>query len=259
MGSGIGNAIAPIAEREKFLLVAIGASDGSIVKNRRYAFLHWVTPEVEAKEMVLEMKRRGYQRIGIVTTEQEGAIAVLNAVRAELDKGGFTDKVVVDSTFLPDVSDFKTYIAKAKSKKVDAAIVLLFPGPLASFAKQAKAHGLSADLVGVELFEDENEVKASEGALIGHWYVNADVATGDFMQTYRDAYKQHPGWGAANAFDTLNLVADAVTLFGPDTEKVVDYLNSLTNYSGAAGVYSASGDNRFTLPAAIKMVTKGRI
>ena len=62
----------------------------------------------------------------------------------------------------------------------------------------------------MELFEDENEVKASEGALVGQWYVNADSSTADFEREFQAKYKEFPGLASANAFDTLNIMADAV-------------------------------------------------
>ena len=33
-----------------------------------------------------------------------------------------------------------------------------------------------------------------------------------------------------------------------------DFLGGVRDFSGAAGTYSASGDNRFTLPAALKQI-----
>ena len=256
LGSGIGNAIAPIAEKDKVLHVAIGASDGSIAKNKKYSFLHWVTPETEAKALSEEIQLKGYKKIGIITTEHEGAIAFLNAVKESFKKNELSKSVVSEQSFLPEVTDFRTGIAKLKTYEPDAVIVILFPGAISSFAKQSAILHLGADLIGAELFEDENEVKASEGALIGHWYVTADISSGEFLHMYKERYSAFPGWAAANAFDTLNLVADAVKAHGVSTEMVAKQLASLKNYTGAAGVYSATGDNRFTLPATVKVVTE---
>ncbi len=51
-----------------------------MVKRRELAFIHWVTPETEAQKLVAEVKRRGYEKIGAVVAEQEGAIAVKKAI-----------------------------------------------------------------------------------------------------------------------------------------------------------------------------------
>lgn len=254
LGSGIGRALVPITEKDELLLMAIGASDFWVVKDRRYAFLHWVTPEVEAMVLVNELKRRGYQRIAIANTEHEGARAVFDAVKAELAAQNYLDKIVLERIFLPDEKDFRTYLAKANNAKTDAMLILLFPGSIAAIARQARQLNLEADLVGIELFEDKNEVKASSGALINQWYVNVDIADDSFIKLYQKAYNEYPGWAAANAFDSLNLIAKAVVTVGTNNQKIAEFLDTLKDYTGAAGKYSATGDHRFELPATVKVV-----
>ena len=139
----------------------------------------------------------------------------------------------------------------------DGVIAVLFPGAISSFAKQFRASGIKAELIGIETFEDESEVKASAGALEGAWYVNASDPTETFIWLYKKKFKQHPGWGVANAFDTLNLLVQGVIAGQQTPEQMRDFLRGVKDFSGAAGVYSASGDNRFTLPAALKLIRDG--
>jgi ABC-type branched-subunit amino acid transport system substrate-binding protein len=160
------------------------------------------------------------------------------------------------SRVLPDTRSFATEIAKIRAKGADGVAVCLLPGSLASFAKQARDLNLKAELFGFELFEDENEVAASDGALIGKWYINADEVNDSFRAKYSEKYGEQPGWATANAFDTLNLLADGLSENDSDNDKLVEFLRGVKNYKGAAGVYSASGDNRFDLPATVKIVTE---
>ena len=255
LGSGTGNALAPIAEQKRIILIAIGASDPEVSKGRSYIFMHWVTPERESVELVNEIVRRGYQHVALLFAEQKGAIACRDAVVEEFDRRGLKERIVLDERFLPDATDYRTFILKAKARSVDLVVVAVFPGALSSFAKQARAMQLKADLGGMETFEDEHEVKASEGALIGQWYVNTEVAEDSFVRSYKSRYNEHPGWGAANAYDSLKLIAEGVSRFGSDNEKIAGYLSTLRDYPGAAGKYTASGDNRFSIPATVKMVT----
>ncbi|MBX7145150.1 MAG: ABC transporter substrate-binding protein [Oligoflexia bacterium] len=254
VGSGVGSAVAPLAEREKTLLVALGASDKSFVAGRTYCFIHWVSPEAESAKLVAEIKERGYKRIAMLSHEQQGVVAFDNAFLAELERQGLADRVVLRHNLAIEDRDFNTFIAKARAAKVDGISVALLSGALSSFARKVRESGLKSDLFGAELFEDEHEVRASGGALVGSWFVNADVAQAEFVKKYRDRYHEHPGWATANAYDTLRLIAAAVDQFGNDNLKIASYLRAIRNYSGAAGIYSASGDNRFILPAAIKLV-----
>lgn len=255
VGSAVGNALAPLAEKDQIPFVAVGASDANVSKGKKYAFTHWVSPEAEAIKLADEIKRRDYKRFAFIGAEHEGVIAVRDALISVFNDSGITERLVLNELFLATETDFRTFIAKARQKQIDAVIVCLFGGgPLASFAKQARAQGLKVDLAGMEMFEDEKEVKASDGALVGHWYVNADVATSAFEKAYRAKYNEHPGWAAANGYDVLNLFVKAFRKYGEDRSMYASYLSSLADYNGAAGTYSATGDNRFTLPAAVKVV-----
>jgi len=255
LGSAAGNALAPLAERRKIPLIAVGASDAKIAAGRNYSFIHWVTPEIEAKVLAEEIQRRNYQRLGIIATEHEGVIAVISAVEDQLKSYDMSDLVLINQNFLPGDSDFRTYLARARSLELDGIIVCLLPGSLSSFARLSRQLGLEVDLIGIELFEDENEVQASDGALVGHWYVNADIASSDFQKSYRERFGHHPGWATANAYDSLHLLAAGFRQYGKEGNALAQFLRELSDYEGAAGRYSSTGDGRFTLPAAVKVVT----
>jgi len=79
------------------------------------------------------------------------------------------------------------------------------------------------------------------------------VASAEFEQAYYSRFGHHPGWSAVNGYDALTLfyLGSRKDKSGPAIAK---FLSTLSDYSGAAGTYSATGDGRFTLPAAVKVV-----
>ena len=255
-GSPAANALGPTVEREHVVMVAIGASDPSIAVDKEYSFIHWVTPPVLGEALAQESVRRGLKRFAFVSAEVTGAIADTDAAIEALKKRGLADGIVYRQNFVSDHTDFRSALTTIKQRQPEGVVVVLLPGALSSFARQFRDSKADAQLIGIETFEDESEVKAARGALEGAWYVNAADSTGTFIADYRSKYNEYPGWGAANAFDSLCLMAKAVTDVGQSNRAVRDYLRTVKNYAGATGVFSASGDNRFTLPAAVKRVTK---
>ncbi len=255
MASPPANALAPIVEKKEQILIAVGASDPSIVKNRKNSFIHWVTPPVLGQKIALEIQRRNFSRLAFVTGEVTGAMADRDAAIEALGKLGLGSKIVYNETFPKDQFDYKTEIATIRAKQADLVVLCLFPGALSSFAKQAKQAGLTAEISGMETFEDDAEVKAAQGALLNTWYVNATDATEEFIDKYKKAYGESPGWAAANAYDTVRLISDGVVKHSGKYSAIRDHLATVSEFDGAAGKYSASGDNRFTLPAALKKVT----
>ncbi len=252
LSSGTGNALAPLAERHKLPFISV-ASDVKIVKGRTYPFNLWVTPEEEARVLIPEALRRGYRKVARITAVHEGTYVMRSAMDAE-NKGKL--QFQIDEEVTPDVKDFKTILAKIKTKKeLDAIHLILFPGQLSSFAKQARSMGITLPFFSWEFLEDANEIKNSDGALVDAWYVNADNAAGDFNARYLARFPGASLFAAANGYDTVLLLAEAAKR-DASSEGVRNFLQTLKDFSGALGRYSATGDNRFTLGAAVKEVTK---
>lgn len=252
LSSGTAKAIAPITENKKVPLLAI-ASDAAVSKGRKYAFNYWVTPEEEVRVLIPEMRKRNYKRIARINTIQDGVLAVKDVFDHQT-KGQID--VVLNDDFPPDTRDFKTFIAKlrAREKDLDAVMVVLLPGQLNIFARQLRQMGSKIEMFGFETVEDANEVKLSGGTLIGTWYVNADDGDGSFLRTYQQRFPGASSYLAANGYDAVWMLGKAVEQ-GIEKGKLNEFLGTLKDFSGALGTYSATGDQRFSLPATIKIVT----
>ena len=251
--SNTSKAIAPLADQKKVPVIAI-ASDAEVVKGRSYVVNLWVTPEEEMKVLVPELSRRGFKNIARIS-----ATHVFNlALRDTLDmanQGNFS--LLIDEEYPVETKDFRPFLIKVKNlKKVEAIYVNLFFGQTGLFAKQARQLGVKLPLIGVETFEDPNDVKLSEGALFGQWYIQADDASSDFVKLYQEKFPGKSIYAAANIYDSVNLIALAIKNGTGTTEGINNAIHSVKDFSGALGHYSSTEDNKFTLPATVKVVTK---
>ncbi len=252
VSSGTGKALAPVAEQNKVTFLSV-ASDKTISENRKYVFNFWVTPEDEIRLALKEAQKRGYKKIAAVYSVQDGALALKQAL-TQLNNGQL--EIVEDAEFDPAIRDFRPFLTKLRRvKDLDAIMVTLLPGQCGLFAKQVRQMGIKQDLFGIEFFEDANEVKASEGALLNQWYIQGDDPGGSFVSDYTKTYSSQSMWAASNGHDAMLLLAAALKE-GYTPDKFPQFLSSVKDFRGALGTYSASGDNRFTLPATVKIVTK---
>ena len=262
LGSGVANALSPVTESNKKLLVAICANDENIVKNKKYSFIHWALPATEVGVMYDEIKKREYKKLAIVATEIQGAHTLIDEFKRSLKVDGKDSLILQEEYFGMQETDFNTYLSKVIAKGVDGVVTILFPGQLSSFAKQAKALQLKANLIGIESFEDSNEIKAGEEFLVGQWFVNADSGTEEFLNKYKTKFNSFPVLASGNGYDSLRLISNAVeknisTDGKVDNLRIVEFLNSIKDYQGVVGKYSATGDHRFDLPIVVKVVGKG--
>ena len=148
-----------------------------------------------------------------------------------------------------------TILAKIKATKdLDAVLPVLVPGQIGIFARQLRQLGVLLPIFGFEFFEDPNEVKSSDGALVGQWYVNNGAATKEFTERYLARFPGGSLFAAGNGNDIVLLLSEAIKR-GGTRSKVNGFLHSVKDFSGSLGTYSASGKNTFTLPAVIKVVT----
>ncbi|MCC6954953.1 MAG: ABC transporter substrate-binding protein [Deltaproteobacteria bacterium] len=255
VASGTSNALAPVAETTGTPLIAV-ASDPAICRGRKHVVNFWVTPETEAQLLVQELKRRGIRRVTRVVTEHDGTIAVARAMDAEPG----APEVVLSEEIPNQVRDFRPFLLKAKKQDFDGFVVILLPGQVGLFARQAREQRFSQQLIGIETFEDLSEVKSSGGALIGGWFVTGASPEGRFAAEFA---MKHPGESAAVAaagHDIVKLLGvgvstGALQLTDDVAPKLRQYLHSVKDFTGASGVFSSTDDNRFTLPATVKVVT----
>lgn len=246
--SGTAHALAPLAEKSKFPLIAI-ASDKNIVKKREFSFIHWVSAEAEGQVAAEELKRRGYRSLAIVAGEHPGTIAIQEALA---DKFG-SKEVLLSETFISDIRDFRSVISKIQRLNPEAVSIILFPGQCATFAKQLRQSGYKGDISGFEVMGDANEVKAAGGALNGIWYVDASNGLPSFLENFKKTYGESAGtYSAANGYDIIQILAAAWRAGNRSGPELAKSLATLKDYSGALGTYSATGDHLFTLEAAVK-------
>lgn len=250
--SSTAKVLSPLAESNKIPLISI-ASDPKVVQGKKYVFTFWVTPEQEGVLAIEEAKRRGYKKIARISTITDGA----EAINAGFDKANQGQiQIALDEQFAPDIKDFKTVITKIRAlKDIDAIFVMLFPGQSGLFAKQARQLGIKQDFFSIEMFEDNQSVKDSAGALLGQWYINNDDPSQSFINEYKQKFPGASLWGASTAHD-LALVIGLAIEKGYNKNNLPEFLANLKDFTGALGTFSASGDNRFTMPAAVKIVTE---
>lgn len=243
------NAVAPLADRQRIPIIAI-ASDAKVVEGRKYAVNLWVTPEQEAETLHEELQRRGIDSVARITSIQDGTISIRNAFDRVVGK---EVKLLLDEEYAADARDYRPFLIKAKARHdLDAVIVNLFVGQVGLFARQARELGMNLPLIGIETFEDEGQVKLSQGALVGQWYVQADDPSGEFLKLYRERFPEASPVTAANCHDAVLMVADAHSKGIPLNQ----YLHTVRDFNGALGTYSATTDNKFSLPAIVKVVTQ---
>ena len=249
--SGPGNAIAPIAQKEKIIHFSIGSADITIPKDKEYVFSHWLKPENEAEIYVKEAKKQGLNKIAIIASNQEGLVARRDAL-LKTDSSIFLLK---DTLVDQKEKDFRTTLLKAKKEGADALVFLTLPGQLTPSIKQSKDLGMNVPLTSVGSFEHE---KDAVSLLEGQWYVNPANPSDEFTTKFKEKYGSLPLLGSGNFYDVVNIL---VLSFdgdkGKKNEDVIKSISMIKDFSGAMGNLSMDSEGAIDGNAVVKKVING--
>jgi branched-chain amino acid transport system substrate-binding protein len=250
--SGSGLTVAGIAEAKQIPHISI-ASDPAVVKGRTYSFTYWPIPRDEVVILHDYLAKHGIKRVAVLTMIHNGALAIRDEFVEVAKKGGQVS-VVASEEVAGDTTDFRTVLNRIKRKgDIDGLIPILFPGQLAVSVKQAREVGIKAPLFGFETFEDKDEFKASGGLLAGAIYSTGADPRPDFISRYRAAFGDASYYTANQAYDIIHLLVEA-SKKTKDPQAVVSFLQGLRDYPTASGPATSTGDNRFHLPCALKVL-----
>jgi branched-chain amino acid transport system substrate-binding protein len=134
--------------------------------------------------------------------------------------------------------DFTSYINAILAAKPDAVFCSLWGGDLVTFIKQAKPYGLFKKMkwiiaTGADLTVVQALGKDMPTGIVAdqRYYFNwpETKRNQEFVKAYRTAYKNYPSAWAAEGYDGVYFLAEAIKKAGSlDTDKVIAALEGLT-------------------------------
>jgi len=252
LSSGTGNVIAPIANNDKVIQFSC-ASDLHIAQGE-YNFLDVTPPSEETKLLVAELEKKGYKRLGLFYTNQQGMLAMMDETRKQIQ--GTDIQIVADQKVDPGTTDFRSMILMAQQAKPDIYILNLLSPGLENLAKQMKELKITTPVTAVEAFEYTDQMNLFEG----DWYVQQADALPWFTAEYQSEYGKVYKVCAPNFYDSFNLLAAAYEKAGQNAsqDNVVNQLLQIQNYNGALGTVSIGADHIAASKAALRMIKDGQ-
>jgi branched-chain amino acid transport system substrate-binding protein len=153
-----------------------------------------------------------------------------------------------DTSFTAQITKFK-----ALSSKPDVLYVSAQPDDIGVVVKQIRQAGITQPIVGGDGYDTPLLLSVGGHAANNvyfstHAFMAEDSTPGivKFYQAYKAAYNTVPENAfAALGYDTLGLIADAITRAGsPDPAKIRDALAATQGYKGITGSISFAADSR---------------
>ncbi len=242
-------AAAPVFEENKLLLLSPTASHTDFPTMGDYIFSAVISQKYEGAMYADELKKldKGTKVAIVYQNTDFGVQATQLFANRWTEEGG---TIVANEAFVPgSTKDFSPIISKIKQQDPDILYISASYSDAAQIFLQAKNLDLGATFVGPATCLNEEFLQLVGTQIDGSIMLSTnpcfmpsvletadlDENTKNFVSTYEDAYNEVPDGFAAQAFDAVNIIMDAVEKVGTDSSALRDEIAGLRGFEGVSG------------------------
>jgi len=261
INSGAAMAISEaVAKKEKVPFIAWISKSENITgkKGHRYVFSAGENTAMAGKSGGVALATKPYIKYWIAGDDYEYGHAIADAAWRNLKARKPAVELIGKSWWKPGEPDLIPYITSILAAKPDAVIFATGGASMTNILKAVKATAMT-DKVGIYIHSaiDHAVLKplgmnAPEGVMgtIDYLFYYPDIsANKSFVNAFKAAYGNPPGFPAFQAYITAHLIAEADKKAGTlDTEKFIDALEGLQVQSPAGRIEMRACDHQAILP-----------
>ena len=210
--------------------------------------------------------KNNYKRISTLLPSNEYGKGLMEELNKALIAQGGTIVVSEFYDATPGAGDYRTYVTKIKAQQAntDALIFVQTANTIEPMLKQIHDLGWTKPLVS-DFYTIENPALKDRNLANGIQYVTYQYssqpqesdssAVKEFKDEYFKRFNSYPIYTGAATYDSILLLADAVSHVGDDPQKVADYISKLKDYTAITGSLTFNDDcevNRVTATAKVE-------
>ena len=256
-------AMAPIAERNKIILMSPGASNPKISDAGEYIFRNWHSDALEGEvDARYAFSNMGWKTTAVLYVDAAYGVGLAETFRNVFNTLG--GKTVAFEAYAQDATDMRSQISKIIAAKPNGLYLPGWPKEMAVVLKQLKELGSEIPILSAQGFDDPSILKLSANAAEGVIFSvpetpdpNNEIAK-SFNENYRIRYSQEPGVCSASGYDALRIFAYAINKVGDDIEQVQKIIASLKDFPGADGPITFDEHGDLLKPFSFKVVKNGK-
>jgi len=244
--------IAPIAEKNKILNLAMGSAAPKISEAGDYTFRHNLLPQDESMTLANYIYNSGIKQIPLLVVNTESGVSYRDEFKKDFESLG--GKISFIEMYEKGATDYKTQLTKIKAMKPKEIVTLSYAAEMGIQFKQAKELGLNVQWFAVYTAEDPQVLSlagsAADGIIYTHYYdaSSTDPLFTSFNAKYVSEFKIQPLPYSGLAYDFLKVLGKVMNACGEasSTICVKDGLYGTQNYQGVTGSISfdKNGDTK---------------
>ncbi|HVR96332.1 MAG TPA: ABC transporter substrate-binding protein [Thermoanaerobaculia bacterium] len=237
VGSSVCLALAPLATRDRVVVMSAGASSPKLTGASPYFFRVAPSDTLGAARLVDWVLAEGHQRIALLAIENDYGVGQRDVALRRLEEKG--RKSVLVESVLPEASDLRPQIERIRKAKPDAVLLLTHAPEAGYFLKQAKEAGFAVRTYGGDALTDPAILEIAGAAAEGARYLLPARGAGPLYEkyatAYREAYKAEPEALGLKAYALAQVAAAALRNAEYKGQALQTYLSAMPDLDTAMG------------------------
>lgn len=265
--SSTAEAIIPLCEASKIVLLSPTATEPSLTKEGGYFLRLWPSDDYDGKVMAeIAYNKLNLRGVSIVYINVAYGVGITQVFEHEFRKLG--GKIVSEDGYNQNATDFRAILSKVKTANPEAIYLPGYVNEIGQILKQVRELKINAKILGVNSLYDPKLIEiagpAAEGAVFT--YPTFDLQSQDtivtgFIAKYTRIYGAKPDAFAAQGYDSWRVIRTAIAKInsGEVTGKgVLKALHELGAFSGPSGVFQFDTKGDVQKPLRLLTVRDGK-
>jgi branched-chain amino acid transport system substrate-binding protein len=258
-------AAAPIAQNYGVPMISPTSTSADVTKKGDYIFRVCFTDPYQGAVLSSFAREnlKANTAAQLVDVRNDYSVGLAQAFRESFEKAG--GRILAEQNYSEGDSDFSAQLTAIRPLDPDVLVVPGYYTDAGLIARQAKALGIRATLLGGDGWDSPKLTEIGgdtvEGAYFSNHYSVDDPspAVQQFVAAYRKKYGANPDSIAALSYDAARLLADAIRRAGStEGKRMRDALAETKDFSGVSGMIKMDADRNPIKPAVELKVEGGR-
>jgi len=266
MLSGEMMAAGPIANQSKIVALGTSTTAEGITDIGPYIFRNAV-PESIAVPAAIKKAHEvlGFKNVAILySNNNDQMVSVNKTAQATLKELGVN--IIATETFADKDTDFSAQLTKIQQANPDIIVVASLYQEGALIMKKMREMGMNQKVIGSNGFNSpafiKNAGSAADGTIVGTpWFPNKDdQKVKDFRAAYKAKYNKEPDQFAAQAYDGIYLMEEALKKAGSttDREKFKTTLEAIKDFIGVTGKFAFTAKHDPNMEVQVLEIVNGQ-
>ena len=255
--------MAPIAEKNKIVLISPTASSPSITLAGDYIFRTTPSDNFDGEVMAkFAYHKLSLKNVALLYVNNDYGLGISKVFINKFEKYG--GKIAIQKSFMSNTKDFKTILISIKEKNPDG-LYIIATSELGNILKQKTELGLKTKIFTVGLAENPKVVeiagKGADNVFYSYPSFQANSSNNvvkEFVSNYKNNYGNTPDVLGAYGYDLIGITLMALKENSENSELIKTALYNIKDFQGVTGTTSFDNNGDVTKTAGIKIIQDGK-